>query len=74
MERGFCGFLHHYQMSLSPITRGFSQILWRKGLDPLRDSETLKERRSRMDLWTQWGRDRVGQMEKVASTYMCYHV
>ena len=43
MGRGFRGFLHHYQMSLSPITCGFSQILWRKGLEHLKDSETLKE-------------------------------
>ena len=24
----------------------------------------------RMDLWTQWGRERVGQMEKIASIYI----
>ena len=28
----------------------------------------------RMDLCTQGGRERVGQMEKVASTYIHYHV
>ena len=26
----------------------------------------------RMDLWTQWGRERVGQMEKAATTYIHY--
>ena len=28
----------------------------------------------KMDLWAQWGRERVGRMEKVASIYIHYHV
>ena len=27
----------------------------------------------RMDLWAQWGKKRVGQIEKIALTYIHYH-
>ena len=27
-----------------------------------------------LDLWTQWGRNRVGQKEKATSTYVYYQV
>ena len=30
--------------------------------------------RCEMDLWTQWGKERVGRMEKVASTVCLYRI
>ena len=33
----------------------------------------IKTRAWIKDVWTQWGKDRAGQIEKVALTYILYH-
>ena len=42
--------------------------IWKNGIDERICREGVETQMERMDLWTQWGKERVGQMEKVAQT------
>ena len=46
----------------------------KNGIDEPIYKDGMEMQTQRMDLWTQLGKERVGQMEKVASTFLHYHV
>ena len=46
----------------------------KNGTDDSFAGEELEKQTQRMDFWTQWGKGRVRQIERVALKYMHYHV
>ena len=48
--------------------------IWKEGTDEPICKAAVEMQTQRMDLWTQWGKMRVGRIERVALRCMHYHV
>ena len=48
--------------------------IYKNSTDEPLNREEMETQMQRMNWWTQWGKQRVGQIEKAALPYIHYHV
>ena len=48
--------------------------IWKEGTDERICKAAVEMQTHKMDLWTQWGKTRVGRIERVALKRVYYHV